>query len=99
VKVLEYNTTVQVILQGTNIFASKSHPIHLHGYEFYMVGAWFGNYNSQTDPLKFKLVDPPMRNIVNVPVNDWVVIRFVVDNHGENLFHIIPLPFCVVSYS
>jgi laccase len=68
VKVLEYNTAVQVILQGTNIFVSEIHPIHLHGYDFYIVGAWFGNYNSQTDHLKFNLVDPLMRNTVNVPL-------------------------------
>ena len=84
--------TVQVILQGTNIFAGESHPIHLHGYDFYIVGAGFGNYNSKTDPQKFNLVDPPMRNTVNVPVNGWVTIRFVADNPGKNYF-------CVVHYS
>jgi laccase len=83
VKVLNYNTTVQVILQGTNIFAGESHPIHLHGYDFYIVGTGFGNYNPQTDPQKFNLVDPPMRNTVNVPVNGWAAIRFVADNPGK----------------
>eukprot|EP00253_Pinus_taeda_P000959 PITA_00959 len=87
VKVLKYNTTVQVILQGTNIFAGESHPIHLHGYDFYIVGSGFGNYNSQTDPQKFNLVDPPMRNTVNVPVNGWAAIRFVADNPGAWLMH------------
>nr|AFV52378.1 laccase [Picea abies] len=87
VKVLNYNTTVQIILQGTNIFAGESHPIHLHGYDFYIVGAGFGNYNPQTDSQKFNLVDPPMRNTVNVPVNGWSAIRFVADNPGAWLMH------------
>jgi len=87
VKVLKYNTTVQLILQGTNIFAGESHPIHLHGHDFYIVGAGFGNYNSRTDPQKFNLVDPPMRNTVNVPVNGWAAIRFVADNPGAWLMH------------
>eukprot|EP00253_Pinus_taeda_P023741 PITA_23741 len=87
VKVLKYNTKVQLVLQGTNIFAGESHPVHLHGHDFYIVGAGFGNYNSQTDPQKFNLVDPPMRNTVNVPVNGWAAIRFVADNPGAWLMH------------
>lgn len=84
VKVLKYNSAVQVILQGTNIFTAESHPIHLHGYDFYIVGSGFGNYNPQTDPAKFNMVDPPQRNTVNVPVNGWAAIRFVADNPGKH---------------
>ncbi|KAH9311400.1 hypothetical protein KI387_026435, partial [Taxus chinensis] len=80
VKVLKYNTAVQVILQGTNIFAAENHPIHLHGYDFYIVGEGFGNYNPRRDPQGFNLVDPPLRNTVAVPVNGWAAIRFVADN-------------------
>ncbi|GLJ26200.1 hypothetical protein SUGI_0502750 [Cryptomeria japonica] len=87
VKVLKYNTAVQVILQGTNIFMGESHPIHLHGYDFYIVGSGFGNYNAATDPSKFNLHDPPMRNTVNVPVNGWAAIRFVADNPGTWFLH------------
>ncbi|KAH9311404.1 hypothetical protein KI387_026439 [Taxus chinensis] len=87
VKVLRYNSAVQVILQGTNIFTGESHPIHLHGYDFYIVGSGFGNYNAAKDPAKFNLEDPPMRNTVNVPVNGWAAIRFVADNPGTWLMH------------
>lgn len=87
VKVLKYNTTVQVVLQGTNIVAGESHPIHLHGYDFYIVGTGFGNYNPRRDPKHFNLVDPPKRNTVNVPVNGWAAIRFVADNPGVWMFH------------
>ncbi|GLJ26189.1 hypothetical protein SUGI_0502490 [Cryptomeria japonica] len=87
VKVLRFNSVVQVILQGTNIFTAESHPIHLHGNDFYVVGTGFGNYNAKTDPQKFNLVDPLMRNTINVPVNGWAAIRFVADNPGTWLMH------------
>ena len=79
---LKYGSRVQVVLQGTNVFAGENHPIHLHGYDFYIVGEGFGNFNPKTDAAKFNLVDPPMRNTVGVPVNGWAVIRFVADNPG-----------------
>jgi len=31
VRVLEYNASVEIILQGTNVLATDNHPIHLHG--------------------------------------------------------------------
>ena len=58
VKVLKYNSTMQLVYQATNIFLAENHPMHLHGYNFYVVGQGFGNYNPKTDPLKFNLVDP-----------------------------------------
>ena len=96
VKVLKYNSTVQLVYQATNIFLAENHPMHLHGYNFYVVGQGFGNYNPKTDPLKFNLVDPPERNTVIAPVSGWVAIRFKADNPGMHQFimHIIPaLPF------
>lgn len=87
VKVLKYNAKVQIILQDTNIVNAENHPIHLHGYDFYIVGEGFGNYNPRTDPQTFNLIDPPMRNTVAVPVNGWAAIRFVADNPGAWLMH------------
>jgi laccase len=40
---------VQVVLQGTHIFTPESHPIHLHGYDFYIIAEGFGNFNPKTD--------------------------------------------------
>ncbi|WVZ54927.1 hypothetical protein U9M48_005661 [Paspalum notatum var. saurae] len=84
---LKYGAAVQVVLQGTNIFAAENHPIHLHGYDFYILAEGFGNFDSATDTAKFNLDDPPMRNTVAVPVNGWAVIRFVADNPGVWLMH------------
>ncbi|GLJ52159.1 hypothetical protein SUGI_1109510 [Cryptomeria japonica] len=87
VKVLNYNDAVEVVFQGTNIFQSDNHPMHVHGYHFYVVGEGFGNYNAQTDPLTFNLIDPPQRNTVGVPVNGWVAIRFKANNPGVWFVH------------
>ncbi|EES15522.1 hypothetical protein BDA96_08G007300 [Sorghum bicolor] len=34
---LKYGAAVQLVLQGTNVFAAENHPIHLHGYDFYIL--------------------------------------------------------------
>ncbi|KAK8466515.1 hypothetical protein PHAVU_008G119201 [Phaseolus vulgaris] len=43
--VLKFNTSVEVVLQDTNILGAESHPLHLHGYDFFIVGQGFGNYD------------------------------------------------------
>ncbi|KAK6145562.1 hypothetical protein DH2020_022382 [Rehmannia glutinosa] len=79
---LKYGESVQVVLQGTSIFTAENHPIHLHGYDFYIVAEGFGNFNPSRDTAKFNLVNPPLRNTASVPVGGWAVIRFVADNPG-----------------
>ena len=70
---LAYNSSVQLILQGTSILGTESHPIHLHGFNFYVVGQGSGNYNNKKDPALFNLVDPQERNTINVPMGDgWL---------------------------
>ncbi|KAG2614515.1 putative laccase-17 [Panicum virgatum] len=84
---LRYGAAVQVVLQGTNILAAENHPIHLHGYDFYILGEGLGNFDAAADTAKLNLEDPPMRNTVGVPANGWAVIRFVADNPGVWLMH------------
>ncbi|KAK1354456.1 Laccase [Heracleum sosnowskyi] len=84
---LKFGSAVQIVLQDTAIFSTEDHPIHLHGYHFYVVGQGFGNFNPSTDTAKFNLNDPPQRNTIDVPVGGWAVIRFVADNPGVWLFH------------
>ncbi|KAL6545116.1 high-affinity glucose transporter [Orobanche hederae] len=84
---LKYGETVQVVLQGTRILTAENHPIHLHGYDFYVIAEGFGNFNPSRDTAKFNLVDPPLRNTASVPVGGWTVIRFVADNPGVWLMH------------
>ena len=81
---LKFGSRVQVVLQGTSIVTQENHPIHLHGYDFYIIAEGFGNFDPKTDTKNFNLVDPPLRNTVAVPSNGWAVIRFVADNPGIN---------------
>lgn len=83
--VLEYNAGVELILQGTNVLASDNHPIHLHGYGFYVVGWGFGNFDPEKDPLRYNFEDPPQETTVGIPNNGWVALRFRADNPGDFL--------------
>ncbi|KAF7116798.1 hypothetical protein RHSIM_RhsimUnG0014700 [Rhododendron simsii] len=88
VKVLEYNSNVEIVFQGTNVLsAAENHPMHLHGFSFYHVGSGFGNFDNSTDPKGYNLVDPPEINTVGVPKNGWAAIRFKADNPGVWFMH------------
>ncbi|KAF5446895.1 hypothetical protein F2P56_032491 [Juglans regia] len=85
--VLQYNTSVELVMQDTSILGAESHPLHLHGFNFFVVGQGFGNFNPNKDPANFNLVDPVERNTVGVPAGGWVAIRFIADNPGVWLMH------------
>ncbi|KAI5074419.1 hypothetical protein GOP47_0010380 [Adiantum capillus-veneris] len=87
VKVVDFNKNVQLVLQNTKNLFFESHPFHLHGYNFYVVGMGEGTYDSQKDPQNFNLEDPPAMNTVAVPAGGWVAIRFLTDNPGVWLMH------------
>uniref|UniRef100_A0ACD5VWT4 Uncharacterized protein n=1 Tax=Avena sativa TaxID=4498 RepID=A0ACD5VWT4_AVESA len=84
---LPYNTSVELVMQDTSVLGIESHPLHLHGYNFFVVGQGFGNYDPANDPAKFNLVDPVERNTVGVPAGGWVAIRFLADNPGVWFMH------------
>ncbi|KAK9734725.1 hypothetical protein RND81_04G159400 [Saponaria officinalis] len=84
---LEYNSTVQLVLQDTAMIAAENHPFHLHGFNFFVVGKGLGNYNPKNDPKKFNLVDPVERNTIGVPSGGWTAIRFRADNPGVWFLH------------
>ncbi|OVA10315.1 Multicopper oxidase [Macleaya cordata] len=85
--VLPFNTSVELIMQDTSILGAESHPLHLHGFNFFVVGQGFGNYDPNKDPEKFNLIDPVERNTVGVPSGGWVAIRFLADNPGVWFMH------------
>ncbi|XP_057523131.1 laccase-22-like [Amaranthus tricolor] len=84
---LPYNSSVQVVLQDTSIIAPESHPVHLHGTNFFVVGMGIGNYDANKDPMNFNLVDPVERNTIDVPTGGWTAIRFRADNPGVWFMH------------
>lgn len=87
VTVLKFNTTVEIVYQGTSLIAAEDHPMHLHGFNFYLVGWGFGNFNKSTDPKSYNLVDPPEMNTVSVPKNGWLAVRFKANNPGVWFMH------------
>ncbi|XP_022880078.1 laccase-14-like [Olea europaea var. sylvestris] len=87
VVVLDYNSTVELVFQGTNTVAGIDHPMHLHGYSFYVVGWGFGNFDRDRDPLNYNLIDPPLMETIAVPRNGWTAIRFKANNPGVWFMH------------
>ncbi|KAJ4979387.1 hypothetical protein NE237_010167 [Protea cynaroides] len=84
---LNYNATVQLVLQDTGIIAPENHPVHLHGFNFFQVGRGLGNFSPKNDSKKFNLRDPVERNTIGVPSGGWVAIRFRADNPGVWFLH------------
>ncbi|EOA20248.1 hypothetical protein CARUB_v10000548mg [Capsella rubella] len=87
VKTIKFNSTVEIVLQNTGILTAESHPMHLHGFNFYVLAYGFGNYDPLRDARKLNLFNPQMHNTVGVPPGGWVVLRFVANNPGVWLFH------------
>ncbi|KAK6237459.1 hypothetical protein QUC31_002928 [Theobroma cacao] len=84
---LAFNSTVELVLQDTNLLTVESHPFHLHGYNFFVVGTGIGNFDPVKDPAKYNMVDPVERNTVGVPTGGWTAIRFRADNPGVWFMH------------
>lgn len=80
---LAFNSTVELVLQDTNLLTVESHPFHLHGYNFFVVGTGVGNFDPAKDQANYNLIDPPERNTVGVPTGGWAAIRFRADNPGN----------------
>ncbi len=73
---------LQLVLQDTSILLFETHPFHLHGFSFYIVGRGYGNYDPAKSPATFNLVNPPYRNTFGVNYGGWIAIRFQADNPG-----------------
>ncbi|KAL0395621.1 UNVERIFIED_CONTAM: L-ascorbate oxidase [Sesamum calycinum] len=87
---LAFNTTVDIILQNANTMNpnnSETHPWHLHGHDFWVVGYGTGKFDMFNDPKKYNLVDPIMKNTVAVHPYGWTALRFRADNPGVWAFH------------
>ncbi|KAG8473744.1 hypothetical protein CXB51_035954 [Gossypium anomalum] len=87
VVVLPFNTSVELVMQDTSILGAESHPLHLHGFNFFIIGQGFRNFDPNKDPAKFNLIDPVERNTVGMPSRGWVAIHFLADNPGVWFMH------------
>ncbi|KAL6659764.1 hypothetical protein ACP70R_000054 [Stipagrostis hirtigluma subsp. patula] len=87
VKTVRYGAAVEVVLQNTALVARESHPMHLHGHNFFVLAQGFGNYHNATAVKRYNLVNPQERNTLAVPPGGWAVIRFIANNPGMWIMH------------
>jgi laccase len=100
VKVVEYGAVVEVVFQDTAVLGTESHPMHLHGFSFYVVGRGLGNFfDERSSSCNYNLVDPPFQNTVSVPKGGWAAIRFRATNPGTYVLpHTVLLQFLICSH-
>nr|XP_010905971.1 L-ascorbate oxidase [Elaeis guineensis] len=87
---LGFNSTVDVILQNANTKNpnnSETHPWHLHGHDFWVLGYGIGKFDPEIDPKRYNLVDPIKKNTVALHPYGWTALRFQADNPGVWAFH------------
>jgi FtsP/CotA-like multicopper oxidase with cupredoxin domain len=75
--------TVYVIQDLSGI--GLTHPIHLHGHDFWVVGQATGQFDIDSSDLN--LVNPPRRDVASLPANGYLAIAFKKDNPGSWLMH------------
>jgi laccase len=81
VKKLAYNSVVEIVLQNPSAVPTENHPIHLHGFNFFVLAQGMGAFTPGS--ASYNLVDPVSRNTIAVPGGGWAVIRFVANNPGK----------------
>ncbi|KAJ0097158.1 hypothetical protein Patl1_27321 [Pistacia atlantica] len=87
---LEFNSTVDVILQNANTMTannSETHPWHLHGHDFWVLGFGDGKYDMKNNDANYKFKNPIMKNTVPLHPYGWTALRFQANNPGIWLFH------------
>jgi len=62
-----------------------SHPIHLHGHDFYLIAQGTGTFNAST--VNATWTNPPRRDVAMLPAAGHLVIAFETDNPGIWLLH------------
>ncbi|KAL2350173.1 putative multicopper oxidase, type 1 [Cryomyces antarcticus] len=63
------------------------HPIHLHGHDFFVLGAGAGTFDPTTYTTTLNFATPPRRDTAIMPGGGWLVIAFNTNNPGAWLMH------------
>ncbi|KAJ5698558.1 hypothetical protein N7462_000563 [Penicillium macrosclerotiorum] len=80
---LTSNYTMDEVITPRNLTPSV-HPIHLHGHDFAILAQGDGEFTSDVTPT---LINPPRRDVVDVPIGGYAWIAFEIDNPGAWLLH------------
>ena len=62
-----------------------THPIHLHGHDFFVLAQETGTYSASSTTLN--LNNPPRRDVAMLPPAGHLVLAFQTDNPGAWLMH------------
>ncbi|XP_052159398.1 L-ascorbate oxidase-like [Oryza glaberrima] len=87
---LRHGAVVDVVLQNANMLreeVSETHPWHLHGHDFWVLGYGDGRYDPAAHAAGLNAADPPLRNTAVVFPHGWTALRFVANNTGAWAFH------------
>lgn len=74
------NEWVYFIIQD-NSGLGISHPIHLHGHDFWIIGQSTDTYDAST--AVFNLDNPPRRDTATLPGGGYLAMAFLTDNPGS----------------
>ncbi|ORX68051.1 Cupredoxin [Linderina pennispora] len=81
-EVIQNMQEVQFVI---NNYDAGTHPFHLHGHHFQIVGRGEAPYDPTNNPRP--KTPPIMRDTVTIPSMEYVVLRFRADNPGVHLMH------------
>lgn len=76
------NVWAYIVIEST---LSVSHPIHLHGFDFFVLAQDTGTYDASTVTLN--LDNPPRRDTAILLASGYLVLAFQTDNPGAWLCH------------
>lgn len=77
------NEWAYVVIETTQ---AVPHPIHLHGFDFYVLAQGTGTYDS-SGSAALSLDNPPRRDTAMLPASGYLVLAFETDNPGAWLMH------------
>ncbi|KAL3931537.1 MAG: hypothetical protein SGARI_004181 [Bacillariaceae sp.] len=77
---VEVNEVVDILIENSDTM--MTHPFHLHGHEFWVLGM-----TTSKDEELVQVSDPVPRDTVNVPSMGKTLIRVKFDNPGPWIFH------------
>lgn len=76
-----------IIAADTTAALGVTHPIHLHGHDFAIIGQSTSAYDPNTSPNSFNFDNPPRRDVAMLPGGGFLAIAFKPDNPGIWLLH------------
>ncbi|PPJ53188.1 hypothetical protein CBER1_11893 [Cercospora berteroae] len=71
---------------GSPFTVNIPHPIHLHGHDFYVLGAGESAW-TDADRQNLNYENPMRRDVAMLPTNGWLAIAFETNNPGAWLLH------------